>query len=281
MAEIIHGKRLAEKIREQVKHQVETLGHPPGLAAIIVGNDPASRLYVRLKEQAAKEAGIFFELLDFPEEVSTGKIIKEIKKLNDRDDIAGILVQLPLPSHDEDKVIAAINPIKDVDGFHAKNREHLAKEKASLVPPVALAVVQLIEATHQPLRGKTAVIIGNNPIFAEPIVHLLKAMQVKADFLQKDETSLAAKSQMADMIIIAVGKRNFLKPEMVKEGAIVIDVGTNKKENHVVGDVSPSIKEKAGFLSPVPGGVGPLTVAYLLMNVVRAATMQKSRHSKS
>ncbi|MFA6522251.1 MAG: bifunctional 5,10-methylenetetrahydrofolate dehydrogenase/5,10-methenyltetrahydrofolate cyclohydrolase [Patescibacteria group bacterium] len=277
MAEMIHGRVLAQKIREQVKNQVETFAHPPGLAAIIVGTDPASRLYVHLKEEAAKEAGIFFEKLDFPEDVTTGKLVKEIKRLNDRDDIAGILVQLPLPNHDEDKVIAAINPDKDVDGFHPKNRERLTKNEPVLVPPVVLAVMQLIEATRQPLRGKKAVIIGNNPIFSEPIVHLMKDLEIDAEFVKKSDKKLTEKSSVADIIVVAVGQRNFLKPELVKDGAIIVDVGTNKSGDRVVGDITSEAKEKAGFVSPVPGGVGPLTVAYLLMNVARANELMRKK----
>lgn len=271
MSEIIEGKRIAQNLLESAKAKIEKFEHPLGLAAILVGNDPASRLYVGLKEKAAKEVGIYFEKIRLPEKSKTADIIKKIKELNTRDDIHGILVQLPLPNHDEDKVIASIDPKKDVDGFHKVNREKLLAGEKSIVPPVALAIMKLIVATNQPLSGKHAVVVGNNPIFAEPIIALTKKEGIETDFVSASAGGLASKICTADIVVVAVGQLDFLTRDMVKEGAIVIDVGTNKKDGHSVGDSAPNLMHHAGFISPVPGGVGPLTVAYLLMNVIDSA----------
>jgi methylenetetrahydrofolate dehydrogenase (NADP+) / methenyltetrahydrofolate cyclohydrolase len=276
MAEIIKGKRLAGKIREKTKARIDKLERPPGLAAILVGDDPASHLYVSLKEKAAKEVGIYFEKIEFEAGVSEGKILKEIKKLNERDDIQGILVQLPLPNQNEDKIINAIKLQKDVDGFHKKNRKCLKHGEPCLAPPVALAIMRLISATHQPLYEKNALIIANNEIFAEPLIELLKEQGVSGQFIKPDTEAIETRTRAADIIIVAIGRANFITKEMIKEGGIIIDVGTNKVDGKIAGDVSKEAKAAAGFASPVPGGVGPLTVAYLLMNVFKAANLQKS-----
>lgn len=272
MSEIITGRKLAKNIREKVAKRIQNLEHPPGLAAILVGDDAASKLYVSLKEKAAKEAGIYFEKIEFPADTTEGKILKAIKKLNSRDDINGILVQMPLPNHNEDEIIEAIKWQKDVDGFHKKNRKRRADGEPSLVPPVALAIVRLITSTNQPLTGKNALVVANNEIFAEPLVHLLKELGVAAQFVSRNEQGLETMTRAADILIVAVGEPSFIKKEMVKEGGIIIDVGTNKVDGKLRGDVDPGVVGHAGFISPVPGGVGPLTVAYLLMNVLRAAT---------
>lgn len=274
MSEIIQGKRLAKSIREKVAKQIAKLDHPPGLAAILVGDDAASKLYVSLKERAAKEVGIYFEKIELEADASTGKIVKAVKKLNARDDIHGILVQLPLPNQDEDEVIEEIKWQKDVDGFHKKNRKRLLEGEPSLVPPVALAVMRLISATNQPLAGKNALIVANNPIFAEPLIQLFKEVGVAADFLPSDASAIETKTRAADILVVAVGKPGFITREMVKEGGIIIDVGTTKVDGKTVGDVADDVVGRTGFVSPVPGGVGPLTVAYLLNNVLKATLVQ-------
>lgn len=271
MSEIIKGKILANNIQDKIKARIAKLPHPPGLAAILIGKDPASKLYVSLKEKAAREVGIYFEKLVFPASATTKQIITTIEDLNQRPDINGILVQFPLPKQDENKIVLAIDPNKDVDGFHPENRRKLAAKEPSLVPPVALAVVRLIQATNQPLHNKHAVILGNSQIFAEPIIRLLKESGVDTVLLTRDESALAAKTRAADIVVVALGQAGFLTRDMVKEGAIVIDVGTNKVDGQLVGDASADLIGHAGFMSPVPGGVGPLTVAYLLNNVVKAA----------
>jgi methylenetetrahydrofolate dehydrogenase (NADP+)/methenyltetrahydrofolate cyclohydrolase len=274
MTEILNGRVLANNIREKANERIHKLSHPPGLAVILVGEDPASHLYVGLKENAAKEVGIYIEKYELPAKTSEAKIIELIDGLNVRPDIHGILVQLPLPGQNVDKIIGAIDYKKDVDGFHTKNRRLLLASTPNLVPPVALAIMRMLQASHTPLAGKKAVIIGNSAIFAEPIIELMKEARVEAQFLNRHTTSLAAKTRAVDIIVVAVGEAEFLQRDMVKAGAVVIDVGTNKKNGVVVGDAAPELIGHAGFLSKVPGGVGPLTVAYLLFNVIKAMEVQ-------
>ncbi|RMD51004.1 bifunctional 5,10-methylenetetrahydrofolate dehydrogenase/5,10-methenyltetrahydrofolate cyclohydrolase [Candidatus Parcubacteria bacterium] len=276
MVEILKGKILAAEIRAKAKKIIEKLPNPPGMAVILVGNDPASHLYVHLKEQAAREVGIFIEKFIFPADVSEQTLLQKIKELNSRPDMHGILVQLPLPHQDEDKIIASIDPKKDIDGFHPINRQKMASGEEALIPPVALGILELIKASNQPLKGKRAIIIGNSKVFAEPLLFLFQKYGTNAQYINKNTGGLAAIARTADIVIVAVGEPDFLKEDMVKEGAIVIDVGTNKnKNNKTVGDVAKKVKNKAAFISPVPGGVGPLTVAYLLMNVISAAKIQE------
>jgi methylenetetrahydrofolate dehydrogenase (NADP+)/methenyltetrahydrofolate cyclohydrolase len=280
MSEIIQGSRLALAIRKKVEDRVQGLSQTPGLAAILVGDDPASHLYVSLKERAAKEAGIYFERIEYPKSVLQGKLLKDIRKLNKRDDIHGILVQLPLPNQDENAVVGAIDSKKDVDGFHKESLRHLFRSEPGLVPPVALAILKLIEATRQPLQGKTAIIIGNHKIFAEPIIHLMKELGIEASFTKRNGSALSAKTRAADIVVVAIGEAAFLTKDMVKEGGIVIDVGTNKIDRKTIGDAAEDVVGHAGFISPVPGGVGPLTVAYLLNNVVKAMILHKKEETK-
>lgn len=276
MTEILNGKILAKAIREKAKLRVEALDTPPGLAVILVGDNPASTLYVGLKENAAKDVGIYVERMNLPSDTSTETLIDEIKTLNARNEIHGILVQLPLPGgQDTDAVIAAIDPLKDVDGFHPENRRLLSINTPNLVPPTALSILRLIQASHCPLKGKHAVILGNSLIFAEPVIELLRDAGVHATFVPKDAEGLSAITRAADILVVAVGVANFLTPDMVKPSAVVLDVGANKSGDKTIGDVSPDVLGHAGFVSPVPGGVGPLTVAYLLFNVIKAMELQE------
>lgn len=275
MTEILNGNVLAKNIREKAAERIAKLPHPPGLAVILVGDNPASHLYVGLKEQAAREVGIYIEKFLFASDTPESEIIAEIKKLNERKDIHGILVQLPLPTQSADNVISAIAPHKDVDGFHPENRKLLLANSPTLVPPVALAVMRMLQASRAPLANKTAVILGNSEIFAEPVVELMKEAGVEAAFVSRSTTALAAKTRAADIVVVAVGAPDALTKDMVKEGAIVIDVGTNKVDGKVVGDSSADLVGHAGFMSKVPGGVGPLTVAYLLFNVIKAMEVQE------
>lgn len=277
MTEVLNGNVLAKNIREKAAQRIAKLPHPPGLAVVLVGDDPASHLYVGLKEKAAKEVGIYIEKFLFPADTTTKALVDQIDELNARKDIHGILVQLPLPGgQDTDQVISAIDPNKDVDGFHPENRKALAADTPLLVPPVALAVMRMLQASRAPLTGKSAVIIGNSGIFAEPLLDLMREAQVTATFVPSDATAIGAKTRAADIVIVAVGETGFLTKDMVKEGAIVIDVGTNKTpDGRVVGDSAADLEGHAGFMSKVPGGVGPLTVAYLLFNVIKAMEVQK------
>lgn len=278
MTEILNGRVLARTIRQKAADRISHLSQPPGLAVILVGDNPASSLYVKLKEEAAREVGIYVERLDLPSDISTEELVDKIKTLNLRQDIHGILVQLPLVDQDTDTVINAIHPTKDVDGFHQENRRALLDNAPVLVPPVALAIMRLIQATRRPIRGAQAVIVGNSEIFAEPLIELLREAEVEGVFVQRNAPNLNALTRDADIVVVAAGAAGILTKDAVREGAIVIDVGTNKTaDGKVVGDAHPNIDGWAGFVSPVPGGVGPLTVAYLLMNVIKAQEVQ-ARH---
>lgn len=276
MTELLSGSVLAQSIREKAAARVKNERTPPGLAVVLVGDNAASALYVGLKEKAAKDVGIYVEKRHF-ETSTTKELVALVKELNSRNDIHGILVQLPLPQDiDTDAVINTIHPTKDVDGFHPENRQALLNNEPLLVPPVALGVMRLIQSTRQPLINKVGVIVGNSTIFAEPVIELLKDAGVTAQFVDGTSAQAGAMTRAADIVILAVGKAGFLTKDMVKEGAIVIDVGTNRTpEGKVIGDAAPNLIDHVAFLSTVPGGVGPLTVAYLLMNVIKAKEVQE------
>ncbi len=277
MTEILNGKILAKTIREKAKIRVEKLDTPPGLGVVLVGENPASMLYVGLKENAAKEVGIYVERKNLPPGTTTEEILDIIEDFNSREEINGILVQLPLPEGiDTDKIVAAIDPMKDVDGFHPENMKLLLESKPRLVPPTALGVMRLLQATRLPLNGKTAVIVGNSNIFAEPIIELMRDAGVAAVFVPKNTEALASITRAADILVTAIGSPYFITPEMTKPSGVVIDVGTSKgPDGKTVGDGSLDLLNHTGFLSPVPGGVGPLTVAYLLLNVIKAKELQE------
>lgn len=282
MTEILNGKILAKAIRDKAKIRVEKLDTPPGLGVILVGENPASMLYVGLKEHAAKEVGIYVERKNLPPEITTEEILDIIKDFNSREEINGILVQLPLPEGLEtNKIVAAIDPMKDVDGFHPENRKLLLANTPKLVPPTALGVMRLLQATRLPLNRKTAVIVGNSQIFAEPIIELMRDAGVAAVFVPKNTEALASITRAADILVTAIGSPYFITPEMTKPSGVVIDVGTSKgPDGKTVGDGSPLLLNHTGFLSPVPGGVGPLTVAYLLLNVIKAKELQERERAE-
>lgn len=276
MAQILDGKSLADAIRAKVKDRVSRLPAAPGLAVLLVGDDPASHLYVGLKQKACAEAGIRFEKLLYPADVAEAVLLADIAQLNARPEVTGILVQLPLPSQDADRVVGAMDPKKDVDGFHPKNVEALTAGKPSLAPPVHLGVMKLIEASGTEVRGKAAALVCSD-LFARPLTALLKERGVNATTVSPDDKSLAEKTRQADIVMTAVGRPKLITGSLLKPGAIVIDVGTTKLDEKTVGDVDrASVDPVAGWVSPVPGGVGPLTVAYLLLNLLKAQELQKA-----
>jgi methylenetetrahydrofolate dehydrogenase (NADP+) / methenyltetrahydrofolate cyclohydrolase len=271
MAVILDGKALAQRVRAKVKERVASLPKPPVLAVLLVGEDPASHTYVRLKETACKEAGIVFERYEYPADVSEATLLERIAALNARPEVTGILIQIPLPSQDADKLVAAIDPKKDVDGFHRTNVEALKAGKPAMAPAVALGIMKLLEATQQRVADRSAVVVSSE-VFAEPLVALLDERGMKTSVVSPDDAALAEKAKAADALILAAGRPNLITAEAVKPGAIVIDVGTTKVEGALTGDVDrASVEPVAGFLTPVPGGVGPMTVAMLLANVAAAA----------
>lgn len=272
---IIDGRSLALTIRNKIKKLVSELNSQPGLAVILVGDDPASHTYVTLKEKACLEAGIHFEKFVYDENETEDALIKKVHELNERNDINGILVQLPLPGHDEDKVIAAINPKKDVDGFHAKSIQALDEDKPGLVSPVALGVLKLIDATEQDITNKKAVIIAS-VFFAHPIQVLLERRNVFVEVVARSDAELNKKTSDADILIVAVGQPGLITSSMIKKDAIIIDIGITKLDGKILGDVNADSDTNTRWMTPVPGGVGPMTVAMLLINVAKAYQLQKT-----
>jgi methylenetetrahydrofolate dehydrogenase (NADP+)/methenyltetrahydrofolate cyclohydrolase len=270
-AEIINGKKIAAEIRAEIKKEIAELGITPGLAVILVGADPASHLYVGLKERAAAEAGIRFEKYLFFATEPEEKIIAKIEELNERPDIHGVLVQLPLPSgYDESKIIAAIDPAKDADGFHPENIKKLLAGESKIVPPVITGILKLIESTGAETNNKKITILANSEILAKPLEKILESNEVNVALRPEDP---ATHTRDADIVITALGRPKILTGEMIKPGAILIDVGTTHQEDGTtVGDLDfESTARKAGWITPVPGGVGPMTVAMLLRNVLNLA----------
>ncbi len=278
MTEIINGKKLSKNILAELAKKVKQLSQKPGLAVILVGDDKSSQLYVSLKEKACQEVGINFQKFLFPKKVKEKEIITKLEELNQDPKIHGILVQLPLPDHlNENKIIETINPDKDVDGFHPTNLYNLITDdlKDRLIPCVAQGIMKLLEATQQPLIKKRAVIVSNSQIFAIPIMQLLYREGLHALRVAPDDPYLSFETNRADILIVAVGRPNFIKADMVKFGSTILDVGCNKFDNRTTGDVdSKDIEKQASYITPVPGGIGPMTIALLLTNVVAAFDQQ-------
>jgi methylenetetrahydrofolate dehydrogenase (NADP+)/methenyltetrahydrofolate cyclohydrolase len=250
-AQLLDGKKLAEKILLQVKDKVATMDVKPGLAAILVGDNEASKIYIKLKEKACLEAGINFCSYLFPANYKEEQIIEAIKFLNIDTDIQGILVQLPLPEgFDTDKIIQAIDPKKDIDGF---------QPNSPFTSPTALGILELLKETKTDLKNKNIVILSNSPEFTEPFKKLLP---------NSDLSSQLSDIKESDVLIVALGKPHFIKPDMIKKDAVLIDVGISKVNGKTIGDIDPACDEIASWRSPVPGGVGPMTVAMLLQNLV-------------
>ena len=266
-ATILDGKAIAERIKTELRQDIIDKNLSPGLAAILVGDDPASKMYLDLKEKACKEVGIAFNKYlcnsECYDDIDEAELLEMISFLNRDKQIDGILVQLPLPKgFDTDKIIKAIDPTKDADGFH----------NGKITPPTIAAIIELLKATGEDLHGKSAVIIGNSDIFIDGIESRLIGLGIKET---KKEKNIPENCNDYDIVIIACGRPRILKAKDIKTGAIVIDVGISKLEGATVGDVDPEVIGKAGFVSPVPGGVGPLTVACLLRNACILATTKK------
>jgi len=271
--QFLDGKKLADAVRAEIRTEIQKSGITPGLAVLLVGNDPASHLYVGLKEKAAQEVGIYFEKYLYFATTPEAQIIKKITDLNAREDVHGIIVQLPLPPPlSEDHIVAAIDPTKDVDGFHPKNIESLLEGRPIIIPSVARAILALIEAAGASLHGTQTTILANSEIFARPLKKLLMDRGSTTSVTTADAADALEKILHADILITAIGRPHAITAQMIKKDAIVIDVGTTRVDDKTLGDVHPNVAEKAAWLTPVPGGVGPMTVAYLLKNVVEAAT---------
>ena len=277
MAKIINGKEVSKKVRESVKAETEKLkaqGIVPGLAVVIVGDDPASRVYVNNKKKACAEVGCMSEEYALPAETTQEELLALVEKLNKKPEINGILVQLPLPKHlDEKAVIEAISPEKDVDAFHASNVGKIMIGDYKFLPCTPAGVMELIHSENIEISGKNCVVIGRSNIVGKPMAMLLLHENGTVTITHSRTKNLAEITRDADILIAAVGKPKFVTGDMVKEGAVVIDVGMDRDENgKLCGDVDfDSVEPKASYITPVPGGVGPMTIAMLMKNTLMAA----------
>ncbi len=285
--ELIDGKKISQLIKEEIAAEVQSLtaggGRPPHLAAILVGNDGASRTYVNSKVKACEKVGFRSTLIELPEDTSEDELLEHIERLNRNRDIDGFIVQLPLPGHiDEHKVLITIDPAKDVDGFHPVNVGQMALELPGFLPATPYGIMELLERYGIETTGKHVVVIGRSHIVGRPVSILLsqkrKAGNATVTLTHSRTKNLSELTRQADILIVALGKAEFLKGDMIKEGAVIIDVGitrvpdaSRKRGYRLAGDVDfESVKDKVSYITPVPGGVGPMTIAMLLKNTLQA-----------
>ena len=302
MSRVLHGAAIAAAIKQEVVEEVRALaaqGIRPGLAAVLVGHVPASELYVRSKVQTCAELGLFSDLITPPDSVTTEEMLDLVAALNDRDDIDGILIQLPLPKQvDAKALLDAVSPAKDVDGFHPVNAGRLQGGRPALAPCTPAGVIEILRRSDLPMSGQHAVVVGRSDIVGKPVAMLLLHQNATVTICHSKTRDLGGLTREADILVAAIGRPGFIEPDMVKPGATVIDVGINrlstreefdryfagdakreeafvKRGSTIVGDVHPKAFERAGAYTPVPGGVGPLTIAMLMSNTVRAAKMRR------
>jgi methylenetetrahydrofolate dehydrogenase (NADP+)/methenyltetrahydrofolate cyclohydrolase len=302
MPKILDGVAIAAAIKQEVAEEVRTLagqGVRPGLAAVLVGNVAASEIYVRSKVQTCAELGIFSELITPPETVTTEDMLDLVASLNARDDIDGILIQLPLPTHvDAKALLDAVSPSKDVDGFHPVNAGRLQAGRPALAPCTPAGIIEILKRSGIPMAGQHAVVVGRSDLVGKPAAMLLLHQNATVTICHSKTRDLGALTRQADILVAAIGRAGFITPEMVAPGATLIDVGINrittreefdrfflgnakreaafaKRGSTLVGDIHPKTFELAGAYTPVPGGVGLLTVAMLMANTVRAAKMRR------
>jgi methylenetetrahydrofolate dehydrogenase (NADP+) / methenyltetrahydrofolate cyclohydrolase len=276
-ATLIDGKALGAKVREEVAASVAELGHV-GLATILVGDDPASHIYIGLKQKAATAAGMEARDITLPADTSEEDVLATIAEVNADDAIHGLLVQLPLPGHlDENRIIEAIAPAKDIDGIHPMNAGRLYLGRPTLVPGTPLGIMRMLDEYEIPLEGTRAVVVGRSAIVGKPMAHLLLQRNATVTICHSRTQDLQRHTLDADVLVAAVGRTHLIAADMVKAGATVIDVGMNRDENSrkVLGDVDPGAVERAAYMTPVPGGVGPMTIAMVLQNTVTAARLRR------
>lgn len=282
MAQIIDGKAVSKQVRERVAEETAQLkkkGITPGLAVIIVGDDPASQVYVRNKERACEEVGFYSEKFALPENTTQQELNALVKELNERPEISGILCQLPLPKHLDDKeVINLIDPLKDVDAFHPVNVGAIMIGDYHFLPCTPAGVMELIHSTGVEITGKKAVVMGRSNIVGKPMAMLLLHENATVEITHSKTVDLKSITSQADILVAAIGRAKFVTADMVKDGAVVIDVGMNRDENgKLCGDVDfEHVKDKCSFITPVPGGVGPMTISMLMHNTLTAAKIQNN-----
>ncbi len=273
---LIDGKKVSAEIRSRLKQETEALksktGRTPGLATVLVGEDPASAVYVRNKNKICQEIGFQSFEQNLPTETTEAELMDLINNLNANDAVNGILVQLPLPDHiDSDKVLLAIDPEKDVDGFHPINVGKLSIGNALLTPCTPTGIIVLLDYYGIEISGKHAVVMGRSNIVGKPVAHLLLQRHATVTICHSKTANLEEVTRQADILIAAVGRPHFVTSRMVRDGAVVIDVGINRVDGKLTGDVDfDPVAEKAGFITPVPGGVGPMTIALLMENTLKA-----------
>ena len=284
---LLDGKILSAKIKEEVKVEVTKIvkekNITPGLAVILVGNDAASATYVASKAKACKDAGIYSVVHEMPESITQEELLETINMMNNNPKLDGILVQLPLPKHiDTTTVLEAINPLKDVDGFHPYNVGRMVSNLDSFLPATPFGVMRMFEEHNIELSGKDVVVIGSSDIVGKPMASLLINKKATVTVCNSRTKDLKSHTSKADIVIIAVGVPYLLKEDMVKDGAVVIDVGINRLDTgKLVGDADfEGLKNKCSHLTPVPGGVGPMTIAMLLKNTIKAANLRDKRETK-
>jgi len=280
-AKLIDGKQIAAQIREGIKAEVESLVHsgkrPPGLGVLLIGDNPASRSYVTMKEKACQAAGIYSEEHTLPSEIGQEEVLRLIAQFNQNPKIHGILVQLPLPDHlDTEKILNAISPEKDVDGFHPYNVGQLWIGRPTFVPCTPVGILELIHSTGIEIKGKRAVIVGRSNIVGKPTAALLMAQHATITICHSRTADLPGECRSADILIAAIGRARMIQGDWIKPDGVVIDVGMNRikegEKSRLAGDVDfEAAKEVAGFITPVPGGVGPMTIAMLLKNTLSSA----------
>ena len=274
-ATLIRGKPIADRIRAQVAEEVRRLGGI-GLVTVLVGDDPASEIYIGLKQKAAAAAGILATDLRLPAEITEDALLAAVAGLNADDEVDALLVQLPLPPHiDESRILRAIDPRKDVDGLHPWNAGQLYLGRPTLVGATPIGVLAMLDEHRVELDGAHAVVVGRSAIVGKPIAHLLLQRNATVTICHSHTRDLARHTLDADVLVVAVGVPAFISPDLVKLGAAVIDVGISRTEAGVVGDVDPGAADVATYLTPVPGGVGPMTIACLLENAVRCARFRR------
>jgi methylenetetrahydrofolate dehydrogenase (NADP+)/methenyltetrahydrofolate cyclohydrolase len=275
MATVMDGRALAERVRAEVAADARTLGRV-GLTTVLVGEDAASELYIRLKHRAAAEAGIDATDVRLPADISEPDLLARVAALNAEEETDGLLVQLPLPRHlDEARVLLAVDPAKDVDGLHPVNAGLLFLGRPAFVGATPLGVMALLAEYDVALAGARAVVVGRSDIVGKPVAHLLLRENATVTICHSRTRDLGAVTSEADVLVVAAGRAGLITAEMVKPGGVVVDVGINRTEEGTVGDVDPGVADVAGYLTPVPGGVGPMTIAMLLRNTVQAARVRR------
>ncbi|WP_430602201.1 bifunctional protein FolD [Enterococcus sp. DIV0724b] len=281
MGELINGRELADKMQAQIKEEVQELekkGIRPGLVVLLVGENPASQTYVKNKDIAAAKIGIRSKIERLPETISETELLAVIAHYNQDPEYHGILVQLPLPKHiDEEKVLLAVDPKKDVDGFHPMNMGHLFIGEPTMIPCTPYGIMKMFEAYNIDLQGKRAVVIGRSNIVGKPMAQLMMMKNATVTIAHSRTVDLPAVAREADILVVAIGRGHFVTKEFVKPGAVVIDVGMNRDENgKLIGDVKfDEVSPIASFITPVPKGVGPMTITMLMYQTVEAAKKQK------